>query len=160
MLGDLGQQLGQAIVVDLHLEFFVDGVEHLAIDAIGPRIRNIGHGLRPDLVWLRPVTFDAHDDCVTFVIIRRETRDRGTGPAVSLTSECGFRAQGESVVSSLLPSLFLHVGEEQITRATRNPTPPTSTWAKTVGSSSLNRMPGRALATIDASVALRTLADR
>jgi len=44
MLGDLGQQLGQAIVVDLHLEFFVDGVEHLAIDAIGPRLRIIGHG--------------------------------------------------------------------------------------------------------------------
>jgi hypothetical protein len=47
MLGDLGQQLGKAIVVDLHLEFFVDGVEHLAIDAIGPRIRIIGHGCGP-----------------------------------------------------------------------------------------------------------------
>jgi hypothetical protein len=62
MLGDLGQQLGQAIVVDLHLEFFVDGVEHLAIDAIGPRIRIIGHGWDPgfgigfDLLHSMPMT--------------------------------------------------------------------------------------------------------
>jgi hypothetical protein len=47
MLGDLGQQLGEAIVVDLHLEFFVDGVEHLAIDAMEPRIQVIGHGWDP-----------------------------------------------------------------------------------------------------------------
>src|SRR5262249_10564476 len=47
MLGDLGQQLGQAIVVDLHLELFVDGVEHLAIDAMEPRIRVVGHGWDP-----------------------------------------------------------------------------------------------------------------
>jgi hypothetical protein len=44
MLGQLGQQLGQAIVVDLHLEFFVDSVEHLAIDAMESRIPVIGHG--------------------------------------------------------------------------------------------------------------------
>src|SRR5262249_37357373 len=47
MLGDLGQQLGEAIVVDLHLEFFVDGVEHPAIDAMEPRIWIIGHGWNP-----------------------------------------------------------------------------------------------------------------
>jgi len=47
MLGQLGEQLGQAIVVDFHLEFFVDGVAHLAVDAMGPRIRVIGHGWNP-----------------------------------------------------------------------------------------------------------------
>src|SRR5258708_24362712 len=46
--------------------------------------------------WLRPVTFDAHDDCVTLAIVRRETQDSGVGPAVSLTSECGFRTKPAS----------------------------------------------------------------
>src|SRR6516225_9104198 len=40
-------RLRLAILVDLHLEFFVDGVEHLAIDAMEPRIRIIGHGWDP-----------------------------------------------------------------------------------------------------------------
>src|SRR6516164_8604506 len=49
-----------------------------------------------DLAWLRPVTFDARDDCVTLAIVRRETQDSGVGPAVSLTSECGFRTKPAS----------------------------------------------------------------
>src|SRR5262249_35382863 len=62
MLGQLGEQLGQAIVVDLHLEFFVDGIEHLAIDAMEPRIRVVGHGWDPgfcigfDLLHSMPMT--------------------------------------------------------------------------------------------------------
>src|SRR6516225_10976877 len=49
-----------------------------------------------DLAWLRTLTFDAHDDCVTLAIVRRETRDSGAGPAVSLMSECGFRTKPAS----------------------------------------------------------------
>src|SRR5215813_9835078 len=87
MLGDLGQQLGQAIVVDLHLEFFVDGIAH----------SRRWSWLEPGIWhWFRPVTFDAHDDCVTLPLVRRETRDRGADPAVSLTSECGFRTNRAS----------------------------------------------------------------
>src|SRR5207245_2994619 len=94
---DLSQQTYSAISVYLHLEFFVYGVEHLSIDAIGSRIRIIGHGWGPRIWhWLRPVTFDAHDDCVTLAIVRRETRDSGVGPAVSLSSECGFRTKPAS----------------------------------------------------------------
>src|SRR5215469_16792762 len=49
-----------------------------------------------DLVWLRPVTFDAHDDCVTLAIVRREGRHSGVSPAVSHTSECGVRTKPAS----------------------------------------------------------------
>jgi hypothetical protein len=48
MIGDLGEKLGQAIVVDLHLQLFVETIDQLAVNAAMQRVRRgmgIGFGI-------------------------------------------------------------------------------------------------------------------
>ena len=44
MLGHFTQELGQPIIIDLELELLVDGLEHLAVDAMEPCVRVVAHG--------------------------------------------------------------------------------------------------------------------
>ena len=55
MLGQSVQEFGQTIVIDFQFELFVDGIEHLAVDAMEPGRRVVGHGCTRRLGWTRYV---------------------------------------------------------------------------------------------------------